>query len=94
MQGRAKVFRRDATALGNAGTIEPFGLVFADPPYGTGAGEKALDSAAKGGWLIPGRWLSSRSAPIWSRNAARLSNRSRMRLFGDTRMHFYRYRPG
>ncbi|MEW9806609.1 16S rRNA (guanine(966)-N(2))-methyltransferase RsmD [Mesorhizobium marinum] len=54
LQGRTKIFRRDATGLGDAGTIQPFGLVFADPPYGRGLGELALRSALAGGWLLPG----------------------------------------
>ena len=54
LQGRTKIFRRDATGLGDAGTIAPFGLVFADPPYGKGLGEVALRSALRGGWLLPG----------------------------------------
>ncbi len=54
LQGRSKILRRDATDLGEAGTIKPFGLVFADPPYGKGLGEQALASAASGGWLEPG----------------------------------------
>ncbi len=53
LQGRTKIFRRDATRLGDAGTIQPFGLVFADPPYGRGMGERALSSARDGGWLRP-----------------------------------------
>jgi 16S rRNA (guanine966-N2)-methyltransferase len=51
--GRTKIFRRDATRLGEAGTIQPFGLVFADPPYGKGLAEQALQSALAGGWLLP-----------------------------------------
>ena len=51
LQGRAKIFRRDATRLGEVGTIAPFGLVFADPPYGKGLAEQALQSALAGGWL-------------------------------------------
>jgi 16S rRNA (guanine966-N2)-methyltransferase len=51
--GVTRILRRDATALGKAGTIPPFGLVFCDPPYGKGLGEKALTSAAEGGWLKP-----------------------------------------
>ncbi|HRP78652.1 MAG TPA: 16S rRNA (guanine(966)-N(2))-methyltransferase RsmD [Aquamicrobium sp.] len=51
LQGRAKIFRRDATRLGEAGTIAPFNLVFADPPYGKGLAEQALRSALAGGWL-------------------------------------------
>ncbi len=46
--------RRDATQLGEAGTIAAFDLVFADPPYGKGLGERALRSARTGGWLRPG----------------------------------------
>ncbi|MGH6862191.1 MAG: 16S rRNA (guanine(966)-N(2))-methyltransferase RsmD [Phyllobacterium sp.] len=55
--GNTKIFRRDATSLGDAGTIEPFDLVFADPPYGKGLGEKAFQSALDGGWLRPGALL-------------------------------------
>ena len=51
LQGRTKIFRRDATALGETGTIQPFDIVFADPPYGKGLGERALASAIAGGWL-------------------------------------------
>jgi 16S rRNA (guanine966-N2)-methyltransferase len=54
LTGRTKIFRRDATALGEAGTLAPFDLVFADPPYGKGLGERALLSAKAGGWLRPG----------------------------------------
>lgn len=54
LTGRTKIFRRDATGLGQAGTVQPFGLIFADPPYGKGLGERALASAKAGGWLMPG----------------------------------------
>lgn len=54
LTGRTKIFRRDATKLGEAGTMAPFGLLFADPPYGKGLGEQALQSARAGGWLVPG----------------------------------------
>ena len=53
LQGRTKIFRRDATVLGEAGTIAPFDIVFADPPYGRGLAEKALTAAIAGGWLKP-----------------------------------------
>ena len=48
-----RIFRRDATKLGPAHPIEPFSLVFLDPPYGKGLAEKALTSARDGGWLTP-----------------------------------------
>ena len=54
LTGKTKIFRRDATALGEAGTLAPFNLLFADPPYGKGLGERALQSAQQGGWLAQG----------------------------------------
>jgi 16S rRNA (guanine966-N2)-methyltransferase len=52
--GTTRIFRRDATKLGPAHPIEPFSLVFLDPPYGQGLAERALASALAGGWLAPG----------------------------------------
>jgi 16S rRNA (guanine966-N2)-methyltransferase len=49
--GRTRIFRRDATNLGPIGNVAPFDLVFADPPYRQGLGERALASALSGGWL-------------------------------------------
>ena len=54
LTGKTRIFRRDATRLGEAGIIPPFDLMFADPPYGHGLGEKALAAALTGGWLGPG----------------------------------------
>src|SRR5512139_1836861 len=51
--GVTKVYRRDATDLGPAHPVEPFSLVFLDPPYGKGFAEKALASLRDGGWLTP-----------------------------------------
>ena len=51
--GTSKIFRRDATALGAAHPLEPFSLVFLDPPYGQGLAVKALASARQGGWITP-----------------------------------------
>ena len=55
--GVTKVYRRDATDLGPAHPVEPFSLVFLDPPYGKGFAEKALASLRDGGWLTPGALL-------------------------------------
>jgi len=49
-QADTQTLRRDVTRLGECKTA-PFGLVFLDPPYGKGLGEKALASALVGGWL-------------------------------------------
>ncbi len=53
LTGVTKIWRRDATSLGPAGTSLAFDLVFCDPPYGQGLGERALASAVEGGWLAP-----------------------------------------
>ena len=53
LTGRTRLFRRDATALGPAGTVAPFDIAFADPPYGAGLGERALAAALAGNWLKP-----------------------------------------
>lgn len=57
LTGVTKVFRRDATDLGPAGSHGNrgggFRLVFLDPPYEQGLAERALASAVKGGWLAP-----------------------------------------
>lgn len=51
--GATDVWRRDATRMGpNRGP--GYGLVFLDPPYGQGLGERALASLAEGAWLLPG----------------------------------------
>jgi 16S rRNA (guanine966-N2)-methyltransferase len=51
--GTTRIFRRDATKLGPAHPIEPFSLVFLDPPYRKGLAEQALTSAREGNWLKP-----------------------------------------
>ena len=52
--GVTRIFRRDATKLGPSHPLEPFSLVFIDPPYGKGLAEKALLSAREGGWITRG----------------------------------------
>jgi 16S rRNA (guanine966-N2)-methyltransferase len=54
LTGVTKIWRRDATKLGPAGTLQPFQLIFCDPPYGKGLGERALDAAINGGWAEQG----------------------------------------
>jgi len=88
LTGRTRVFRRDATRLGPAGTVAPFTLVFADPPYGRGLGEKALASAVSGGWLASGALIvleeaaSAEIVPVAGLGAID------MRRAGDTQIVF------
>src|SRR5215472_12442007 len=51
--GITRIFRRDATRLGDVHPNEPFGLVFLDPPYRKGLAERALVSLRDGRWLAP-----------------------------------------
>ncbi len=53
LTGKSRIFRRDATNLGDAATMSAFGLAFLDPPYNTQLGAKALEALATGGWLTP-----------------------------------------
>jgi 16S rRNA (guanine966-N2)-methyltransferase len=55
--GVTKVYRRDATDLGPAHPVEPFSLVFLDPPYRMGLADKAVASLRDGGWLTEGALL-------------------------------------
>ena len=50
---RTRLIRRNALKLG-ANPDAPYDVVFLDPPYGKGLGEKALRVASEGGWIAPG----------------------------------------
>lgn len=91
LQGRSKVFRRDAATLGKAGTIAPFGLVFADPPYGKGLAERALAEAVSGGWLQPNALVvveEAAASPFAPPSGLVLLDR---RDYGDTTVTFCEY---
>lgn len=61
---RSQLIRMDATRLGPC-TQDAFDLVFLDPPYGKGLGEKALVA------LRAGDWLAQDALIVWEENAAR-----------------------
>ena len=54
LTGVTKIRRRDATKLGEAGMLQPFRLIFCDPPYGKRLAERALEEAIDGGWTEQG----------------------------------------
>lgn len=65
--GITKLLRRDATALGKPGTFGQFDLIFLDPPYNQGLGEKAIADIAANGWIAPGAtlvWEESTDAEV------------------------------
>ena len=90
LTGASKVWRRDATKLGPAAPMQPFQLLFADPPYGKGLGERALDAAAGGGWLSTGAVcvLEERAdvPAVVPASFALLDTRA----YGDTALYFLR----
>jgi len=89
--GHTKLFRRDATNLGPLKRQAPFDLIFLDPPYNKGLGEKALQSAITGQWLNKNALIileEAKQATItWPEEITPLDTRT----FGDTTIHFARY---
>jgi 16S rRNA (guanine966-N2)-methyltransferase len=88
--GVTRVFRRDATKLGVVHPVEPFSLVFADPPYGKGLGEKALASARDGGWLTPGALIVVEEAMAAGFKAPEGYDEIERRAYDDTEFVFLR----
>jgi 16S rRNA (guanine966-N2)-methyltransferase len=92
LTGSSKVWRRDATKLGPAAPMQPFRLVFADPPYGKGLGEAALAAAFEGGWLD-----SAAVCVLEERSDVQIAppplfEEFDTRIYGDTALHFLRTR--
>jgi len=91
LTGATRIFRRDASDLGPAGTLLPFTLAFVDPPYGKGLGERALAALAGGGWLVPGAVIvleEREDAAIGLPQAFAEIDR---RTYGDTQILIARY---
>ena len=93
LHGRTRILRRDATRLGPVGNLEPFHLMFADPPYGKGLGEQSLRAAHEGGWLVPGALVLLEESADVDPQVYNAFEWLETRTFGDTKMHFYRYKP-
>jgi 16S rRNA (guanine966-N2)-methyltransferase len=90
--GVTRIFRRDATRLGPAHPVEPFGLVFADPPYGRGLAEQALAAARTGGWLAPDALIVVEEAVEARFPAPEGFEEIERRSYDDTELIFLRYR--
>ena len=93
LTGVTRIFRRDATDLGLAGTMAPFSLAFLDPPYSKGLGEKALVSLSDGNWLVPGALivLEERASVevVWPAGFTEFDKR----IYGDTQVVLARFLP-
>jgi 16S rRNA (guanine966-N2)-methyltransferase len=88
LTGVTRIFRRNATSLGDAKPIEPFDLVFCDPPYGHGLAEKALISARDGGWLAPDALIVVEEAVEAKFAAPKRFNEMERRPYDETEIVF------
>ena len=91
LTGLTRIFRRDATDLGPAGTMAPFSLAFLDPPYGRGLGERALLSLAEGGWLTHGAIVVLEERAGIEIALPQLFAAADHRTYGDTQILIARY---
>jgi 16S rRNA (guanine966-N2)-methyltransferase len=89
--GVTKVYRRDAANLGPAHPVEPFSLVFLDPPYRMKLAEKALVSLRDGGWLTPGALLVVEEAKNAEFAAPERFEELERRAYDDTEFTFLRF---
>jgi 16S rRNA (guanine966-N2)-methyltransferase len=88
--GVTRIWRADATKLGDAPTSAPFTLAFLDPPYGRNLAPPALATLARKGWLSPGALVvveEETGAEIEPVLALALEDD---RVYGDTRLRIYR----
>src|SRR5579863_3455592 len=89
--GVTRLFRRDATKLGLAHPVEPFSLVFLDPPYGQNLAEKALAAARQGGWLSPEALIVVEEATKARFVAPEGFSELERRVYDDTEFIFVRF---
>jgi 16S rRNA (guanine966-N2)-methyltransferase len=90
--GSTRIYRRDVTRLGDIGTLRPFALLLADPPYGGGLAEKALASTVSGGWLVPGAVCVVEERADADFRLPEAFVALDRRIYGDTAVHFLRLR--
>jgi 16S rRNA (guanine966-N2)-methyltransferase len=90
--GVTKVYRRDATNLGPAHPLDPFSLVFLDPPYGKGLADQALISLRDGGWLTANALLVVEEAKAVAFKGPDGFSELERRAYDDTEFVFLRAR--
>jgi 16S rRNA (guanine966-N2)-methyltransferase len=88
--GQCKIWRRDAAKLGDCAPLPPFDLVFADPPYDRGLGEKALRALVEGHWLNPGAVVVLEESDRADLPEITGLKQIDMREYGETIVRFYR----
>lgn len=88
--GTTKLWRRDATRLGPCRGA-PFDLIFADPPYGTDLGVRALVSAVVGGWIAPNGVIVLETGAEDPTDPPQGCGLVDTRSYGETKITFFRY---
>jgi 16S rRNA (guanine966-N2)-methyltransferase len=88
--GETRIFRRDATKLGEVKPLAPFSLVFCDPPYGRNLAPRALTSALAGGFLTPDALIVVEEAKDAEFAFPEGFGEAERRLYGDTIVTFGR----
>ena len=83
LMGATKIWRRDATNLGE-NRDAPYDLIFLDPPYRKGLGQKALASARDGGWIAEGALIICECAA--DEDAPEFAELLDERKYGETRI--------
>lgn len=89
--GVSKVWRRDASAPGEAHPLDPFTLAFLDPPYGRGLAEKSLAALRDGGWLGAGALIVVEEAKAANFSPPHGFEDIERRVYDDTEFIFLRY---
>ncbi|GAA5105745.1 16S rRNA (guanine(966)-N(2))-methyltransferase RsmD [Bartonella jaculi] len=92
LQGIGRILRRDATKLGSIGTMFPFDIICADPPYGYCLGERAFVEALNGGWAKSDALFvleEKKDTIIHLPDVFYLDDE---RFYGDTAIRFYKLR--
>ena len=89
--GQTRIWRRDARDLGPCAPQSNYDLIFVDPPYGRGLGEKALASVIQGGWLAAGGVLVLEEATKTVVGEVAGLALIDTRAYGDTQVRIYRF---
>jgi 16S rRNA (guanine966-N2)-methyltransferase len=90
--GVTRVFRRDATKLGQAPVDERFSLAFLDPPYGKNLVAPALRALHDGSWLTRDALIVIEEAAAAPVDLSDFFVSGDARKYGDTQVVFAHYR--
>ena len=93
LHGVTKIFRRDATNLGDTTNPAQYQFAFLDPPYRKGYCEKALAALDEGGWLEREALIIAEENAAVEITIPQNYSLLEKRTYGDTSIWFLRYSP-